>query len=122
MNGDSRGNRPERATTDDSLRNERKRTDRAIAERRADAEQEADLVLERARTVPDAVLSTAREQADQAGGETGAPLVASRAQEDDALRGSAQQPTIASARPARRRNEPCSVSSRWRGTRLTCTC
>lgn len=82
---ENRPNRPERDTTDESLRKERHRTDRILAERRAEAEKEADLVVDRARHAADDVLNTARDQADQTrdGGE---PLAASRVQEDHALR------------------------------------
>jgi signal transduction histidine kinase len=83
--GNGKPSRPERDTTDESLRKEREKTDRELAARRADAEVEADRVLGRARRTADAVLSTARDEADQ-GRDSGGPVAAGRVQEDDALR------------------------------------
>jgi signal transduction histidine kinase len=55
---------PQRAQTDESLRAERDNADRALAERRAVVEREADDVVDRARDNADAVLLEAREKAD----------------------------------------------------------
>jgi signal transduction histidine kinase len=56
-----------------------------LAERRADAETEADRVLGTARRAADVVLSTARDQADQEGN-SDELIAATRRQEDEALR------------------------------------
>jgi signal transduction histidine kinase len=83
--------RPERDNTDDSLRAERKNSDRAIAERRGDIEANADVLVARARVQADAVLDTARDRADHKldSAEPGArvyhTVAAERAREDDAL-------------------------------------
>lgn len=55
----------EREQTDDSLRDEREKSDRAMAEGRDQVTEIADDVLRRARVDADAVLLEAREQADQ---------------------------------------------------------
>ncbi len=57
--------RPERDETDQSLRTERKNSDRAIAERRHGIEETADLLVERAREHADEVLDIARDKADR---------------------------------------------------------
>src|SRR4051812_7448013 len=55
----------EREQTDDSLRDEREKSDRAIAEGRDHVTEVADDVLRRARLDADAVLLAAREKADR---------------------------------------------------------
>jgi signal transduction histidine kinase len=55
---------PDRARTDESLLSERKKADRAIAERMNVLEADADRVVDRARSQADAVLDAAREKAD----------------------------------------------------------
>lgn len=54
----------ERGQTDESLRLEREKTDRALAERQA-AEEDSDLVVRHARVSADAVLNEARAKADE---------------------------------------------------------
>lgn len=82
----------ERGQTDDSLRTEREKTDRALAETQAAVEHDADTVIERARETADAVLAAARDKADDHLDETQAPVAAreavddERTREDDALR------------------------------------
>jgi signal transduction histidine kinase len=82
----------ERGQTDESLRTEREKTDRALAETQAALEEDADLVIQRARETADAVLTAAREKADDHLDETEAPVEAraavndERAVEDQALR------------------------------------
>ena len=82
---------PERDQTDESLRTERNKTDRALADRQAAVEDDADMVVQRARENADAVLSTAREKADQqlerASDEPPSPeIVEERVLEDEVLR------------------------------------
>ena len=55
---------PEREQTDQSLRTERDHTDRALGEQKAAAEKDARNLIERARDTADAVLATARGEAD----------------------------------------------------------
>jgi len=55
----------ERDQTDEGLRKERRETDRALAERQAAIEKDADIVVEHARETADAVLAAARDEADQ---------------------------------------------------------
>jgi len=55
----------ERDQTDEGLRKERRETDRALAERQAAIEKDADTVVEHARETADAVLAAARDEADQ---------------------------------------------------------
>ena len=68
-------NSPERASTDDSLDEEREKADRQLATKRATVEADADGVVRDARKRADAVLHAAREAADhpqeqERGGET----------------------------------------------------
>ncbi len=76
---------PERQQTDESLRKERHKTDQALADRQTIVDEDADLVVQRARENADAVLHVARENADGV-------LIANRAvanarlREDEALR------------------------------------
>ena len=56
----------ERDQTDEGLRKERRETDRALAERQAAIEKDADIVVEHARETADAVLAAARDEADRA--------------------------------------------------------
>jgi signal transduction histidine kinase len=67
----------EREQTDEGLRKERLETDRALAERQAGIERDADNVVEHARETADAVLAAARDQADQQV-DQGAPRSVSR--------------------------------------------
>lgn len=55
---------PEREQTDESLRREREKTDRALAERQA-AEEDSDQVVHRSRESADAVLTEARAKSDE---------------------------------------------------------
>src|SRR5688572_1231417 len=55
---------PERLQTDESLRIERQKTDQALADRQTTVEEDADMVVHRARQNADAVLDLARENAD----------------------------------------------------------
>lgn len=81
----------ERDQTDESLRTERQKTDRALAERHAAEEEDSDLVLSRARESADAVLTEARAKADQRldetlpQAETSTTLAEERVLEDEAL-------------------------------------
>jgi signal transduction histidine kinase len=81
----------ERDQTDESLRTERQKTDRALAERHAAEEEDSDLVLSRARESADAVLTEARAKADQRLDETlpqdatSTTLTEERVLEDEAL-------------------------------------
>lgn len=82
---------PDRDLTDDSLRVEREESDRAVLERQAVLQKDADQVIERAREDADAVLNAAREKADQrvgiaAGGVPAASVVEGREIADDVLR------------------------------------
>lgn len=56
---------PERGHTDESLRVEREKTDRALSEKQAAVEHNADAVVHRAREKADAVLEAARDIADE---------------------------------------------------------
>lgn len=64
MDAPTKKPRPERDETDESLRTERSKADRALIERRATSEVSEDQVVERAREHADAVLDTARDKAD----------------------------------------------------------
>lgn len=78
-----------RDRTDESLRTERARVDRAVADTRSAQQDEADAVLERARENADAVLGIAREDADERlppTAEVATTLAESRATEDEVLR------------------------------------
>ena len=81
----------ERAQTDESLRIERANTDRALLDQQAILENDADLVVQRAREAADAVLVTARDKADEQLADGAAPPADSaavadqRTIEDDAL-------------------------------------
>ncbi|HWN40887.1 MAG TPA: HAMP domain-containing sensor histidine kinase [Thermoanaerobaculia bacterium] len=81
----------ERDQTDESLRTERQKTDRALAERHVAEEEDSDLVLSRARESADAVLTEARAKADQRLDETlpqdatSTTLAEERVLEDEAL-------------------------------------
>ena len=103
----------ERKQTNESLRIERERTDRALAERQA-AEEDSDLVVHRARETADAVLTEARAKADErleaspdAG--TRATLAAERVLEDEALQ---EERASADEILRRERNENARVLSR----------
>lgn len=80
----------ERGQTDESLRLEREKTDRALAERQA-AEEDSDLVVHRARENADTVLTEARAKADERldeawpQAETRATLAEERVLEDETL-------------------------------------
>lgn len=78
-----------RDRTDESLRTERERVDRAVTEKRAAQHGEADAILERARETADAVLEGAREDADKRlppTAEVATTLAETRATEDEVLR------------------------------------
>jgi signal transduction histidine kinase len=64
MSVDGKKSTPERARTDESLRTERERTDQALVDRQVAIEDDADLVVQRARENADAVLIAARDRAD----------------------------------------------------------
>lgn len=55
---------PERAKTDDGLREEREKTDQVVAARHEDMARHADAMVHHARNTADAVLTAARENAD----------------------------------------------------------
>jgi len=81
----------DRVQTDDSLREEREETDRALVERQHAVQDSADLVVQRARDNADAVLTAARDKADQrvahaTGGVPASAVLETREQEDDTLR------------------------------------
>src|SRR5512147_1945580 len=65
MGPEDKGERPERADTGDSLREERLSTDQVGAERNADLDGVADEVVEHARAQADGVLQLARNKADE---------------------------------------------------------
>ena len=104
----------ERGQTDESLRLEREKTDRALAERHA-AEEDSDLVVSRARESADTVLTEARAKADQRPdetlpeAETRANLAEERLLEDEALQ---DERTSADEILRRERNENARVLSR----------
>lgn len=78
-----------RHETDESLRTERDHTDRALARQQSAVEDDADVIVKRARRNADAVLSTARDKADRQldpDGTAGTRVAEARATEDDALR------------------------------------
>lgn len=84
----------EREKTDESLRLERERADRALVDRQAAIDDDADQTVEQARAAADAVVATARVTADEllrAGSDERvsphASLVERRAAEDDARQG-----------------------------------
>lgn len=85
---------PERRQTDESLRKERQKTDQALADRQTAVEDDADLVVHRARQNADAVLDLARENADavlsaahdKADERLNRAVTEARAVEDQALR------------------------------------
>jgi signal transduction histidine kinase len=81
----------ERDQTDDGLRKERLEADRALTERQAAIEKDADIVVQHARDTADAVLTAAREEADQHLDRSATPSVAReaadklRVREDEAV-------------------------------------
>jgi signal transduction histidine kinase len=84
----------ERGNTDESLRIERTKTDQALVDRQAAVDDNADQIVEHARSMADAVLATARIAADKllhAGSDERVPpytaLAEQRAAEDDVLQG-----------------------------------
>jgi signal transduction histidine kinase len=104
----------ERGQTDESLRLEREKTDRALAERQA-AEEDSDLVVHHARENADAVLTEARAKADQRLDEAlpqaaaRATLAQERVLEDEALQ---DERASADELLRRERNENARVLSR----------
>jgi signal transduction histidine kinase len=91
MSTDGKATVAEREKTDESLRQERENTDRALAARSATLEEDADEVVQRARENADAVLLAARAKADrQLGGNMPrgpqAVIAKERLIEDDTLR------------------------------------
>jgi signal transduction histidine kinase len=93
MSSDSKKNSVERGQTDESLRAEREESDRALLERQALVENDADGVVRRAREHADSVLTAAREMADRQLDEstpdaaTRASIAEEREVEDDTVRG-----------------------------------
>lgn len=88
MSSDEKAEPSVRERTDESLRTERERVDRAIADKRSAREDEADGIVERARENADALLEGAREDADQRHpptAEAATALAARRASEDERL-------------------------------------
>src|SRR4051812_43900828 len=83
---------PERDKTDEGLRTERRNADRALSDRQAAVEEDADSVVRHARRIADAVLVAAREKADERLRPTAsvvdarATVAAERAIEDGTLR------------------------------------
>jgi signal transduction histidine kinase len=92
---------PERENTDQSLRTERAKTDRALAESQEVIEKDADRVIRRARDKADAVMLAARDKADQrqAGGalEAAAPAGPAAVAKERALEDRTLQKERASA-------------------------
>lgn len=82
----------ERGQTDESLRVEREKADRALVERQEAVAEDADKVVRRARDNADAILDAARDKADERldrageGGEPVAAIAEERVREDAALR------------------------------------
>jgi len=64
MTRGDKGSNPERAETDESLRDERKKADQSLLEKQESLEREADVIVDHAREIADAVLSEARDKAD----------------------------------------------------------
>jgi signal transduction histidine kinase len=99
---------PERGNTDEGLRRERDKTDRALAQRNVDAEEDADRVIRHARETADEVLSTARDEADdKLEGATlsvssQAGVAVERAREDETVN---EERSVADALLAREREE-----------------
>jgi signal transduction histidine kinase len=93
MSSDGKKNSVERGQTDESLRAEREESDRALLERQALVENDADGVVRRAREHADSVLTAAREMADRQMDEstpdaaTRASIAEERDVEDDTVRG-----------------------------------
>jgi len=85
MDPDAKHPRPDRDTTDESLRTERTSTDQAMAERRSGIEDDADEVIERAREQADAVLDIARDKADLGVTRPSAAVATARAREDQII-------------------------------------
>jgi len=83
-------NRPERESTDDSLRAERDKTDFELVRKQAAVEEKAVDVVDRARDKADEVVQTARDRADRNAEEQTAPeariLEKERAGQDDTLK------------------------------------
>lgn len=83
---------PEREQTDESLREERKKADMALAATQAAVEDKADAVVEQARENADAILVAARDKADERADPNAAHPIPSaaiageRVVEDEALR------------------------------------
>ncbi len=90
---------PERDSTDESLRSERKNIDEVMAAKEA-VDANADAVVERARDKADAVLDAARDKAD--GGAAVAKVIATeRAEEDEQI----QEERVAADETLRRERE-----------------
>lgn len=101
-----------RDRTDESLRTEREKVDRAVADKRAAQHGEADAILERARETADAVLKSAREDADKRlppTAEVATTLAETRAAEDEVLR---QERAAAAAALTRERDESLRAAAR----------
>lgn len=119
----------ERGNTDESLREEREKTDQALVDRQAVADENADETVDKARSVADAVVATARVRVDNlrhAGrDEKGLPSLAlaeQRTAEDDAqqrARAGADAATRTHAKKMRAFSRHCSG---WRDKRPTDTC
>lgn len=94
-----------REQTDESLRTERDRVDRAVDDKRSAQQHEADAIVERARENADAVLESARESADERlppTPEVATTLAETRASEDAVLR---EERAVADAALQRERAE-----------------
>jgi signal transduction histidine kinase len=104
----------ERVQTDESLRTERQKTDRALAERHEAEDEDSDLVLARARESADVVLTEARAKADQRLDEALPQAETTTLAEERALEDEALQKERASADESlrRERNENARVLSR----------
>jgi signal transduction histidine kinase len=98
---------PERNETDESLRDERKKSDKLMTEKRAGVEEKAKALVERAREQADAVLEAARDKADRKRDTAEPDAVANeRALEDESLQ---DQRAAADERLARERAERASI-------------
>ena len=92
MRDDRSKGSPARTQTDESLRTERRKTDRALAEKQAALEDDADRIVEKAREDADAVLLAARTKADEqleapdAASQSPEAVSEERVAEDEALR------------------------------------
>ncbi len=88
MTLDSKKSSPEREQTDEGLRTERENADRALTEQHNGIEDDADLIVLRARENADAILVAARDKADERLGSSAprASVIEERVLEDEVVR------------------------------------